>query len=49
MAVDTLTDAGVYIGTSTGQLFCSRDAGDTWQLMADYLPPILSVEAAVTN
>ena len=49
MAMDTLTDAGVYIGTSTGQLFCSRDAGDTWQLMADYLPPILSVEATVTN
>ena len=49
MAVDTLDEAGVYVGTSTGQLFSSRDAGDSWELMADYLPPILSVEAAVVR
>jgi hypothetical protein len=47
MAVDTLEDAGIYVGTSTGQLFHSRDSGDTWELLADFLPPILSVEAAV--
>ena len=49
MATDTLEDAGVYIGTNTGQLFYSRDAGNTWDLMADFLPPILSVEAAVVR
>jgi hypothetical protein len=47
MATDTLPDTGLYVGTNTGQLFHTRDAGDTWQLLADYLPPILSVEAAV--
>jgi phage pi2 protein 07 len=49
MSTDTLEDAGIYAGTSTGQLFYSRDAGDTWDLMADYLPPVLSVEAAVVE
>jgi len=47
MAVDSLEDAGVYVGTSTGQVFYSRDSGDSWELLADYLPPVLSVEAAV--
>ena len=47
MATDTLEDAGIYVGTNTGQLFSSRDGGTTWELMADYLPPIFSVEAAV--
>ncbi len=47
MATDELDDAGIYIGTSTGQLFFSRDAGDHWELLADYLPPVLSVEASV--
>jgi len=47
MATDTLDDAGIYAGTSTGQLFYSRDSGDHWELLADYLPPILSVETAV--
>jgi len=47
MSVDTLEDAGVYVGTSTGQVFASRDAGDVWNLMADFLPPVLSVETTV--
>jgi hypothetical protein len=47
MAVDKLEPAGVYLGTNTGQLYCSADEGDHWQTLAGYLPPILSVEAAV--
>jgi hypothetical protein len=47
MATDTLDPAGIYAGTDTGQLFYSRDDGDTWEVMADYLPPIVSVETAV--
>ena len=47
MATDTLEQAGIYVGTSTGQVFHSRDAGDHWDVLADYLPPVLSVEAAV--
>jgi len=49
MATDTLEDAGIYAGTSTGQLFYSQDAGDNWQLLADYLPPILSVETSIVD
>ncbi len=47
MATDTFEDAGIYIGTNTGQLFYSRDSGASWELMADFLPPIRSVETAV--
>jgi hypothetical protein len=47
MATDSFEDAGIYAGTNTGQLFYSRDSGDTWGLLADFLPPIHSVEVAV--
>jgi len=47
MATDNLDRAGIYAGTNTGQLFYSRDDGDTWEILADFLPPILSVETAV--
>ena len=46
-STDDFDDAGIYAGTNTGQLFYSRDSGDSWELMADYLPPIHSVEASV--
>ena len=44
-----LDPAGVYFGTSTGQVFGSGDEGEHWQLVADFLPPIWSVEAAVID
>ena len=47
MATDTCKSAGIYVGTSTGQIFASYDSGDHWTLMADYLPPIYSLEAVV--
>lgn len=47
LATDTLDQAGIYAGTDTGHLFYSRDEGDTWEILADFLPPILSVETAV--
>jgi len=49
MATDSFEDAGIYVGSNTGQLFYSRDSGDTWDLLADFLPPIQSVEAAVVD
>jgi hypothetical protein len=49
MAVDDLEDAGVYVGTSTGQIFHTRNTGDTWDLLADFLPPIYSLEVAVSS
>ncbi|MBI4563872.1 MAG: hypothetical protein HY716_04165 [Planctomycetes bacterium] len=47
MSNDTLKPGGVYVGTGTGQLFASRDGGRSWKAIAMYLPPILSVSAAV--
>ncbi len=49
IAVDRLDPVGVYFGTSTGQLYGSADEGLTWSLIADHLPPIWSVEAAVSD
>src|ERR687888_321692 len=46
MAVDSEDAPGLYFGTSTGQVFASTDEGDTWAQIADYLPPISSVEVA---
>ncbi len=47
LANDTLDPLGVYFGTSSGHLFASRDAGDSWTLIAGFLPRILCVHAAV--
>ena len=44
MAVDQMDQAGVYFGTSTGQVFGSNDAGENWQELCSNLPPIWSVE-----
>ncbi len=49
MCTDSLAPCGVYVGTNTGQLFASRDEGDSWELLADFLPPIYSVTATVLS
>ncbi|MGZ6271510.1 MAG: WD40/YVTN/BNR-like repeat-containing protein [Candidatus Limnocylindrales bacterium] len=49
MARDALEPFGLYVGTSTGQLFVSADEGERWSLAADYLPPIWSVETALVD
>ena len=48
MATDSLDPCGIYIGTTAGQVFYSRDDGDSWELMVEHLPPINSVEAAIS-
>jgi photosystem II stability/assembly factor-like uncharacterized protein len=49
MRMATTTDAnepaGVYVGTQGGQIMGSRDTGDHWALLFNWLPPIYSVEA----
>ena len=44
MSVDSLDDCGVYFGTTGGQIYCSPDAGDTWNTITEHLPPVLSIE-----
>jgi hypothetical protein len=49
MATDRHDTPGLYFGTSTGQLFASADEGDSWNEIADHLPPIWSVEVATVE
>ncbi len=44
---DTLNPAGVYFGTTSGEVFVSRDAGDEWTALPYRLPRILCVNAFV--
>jgi photosystem II stability/assembly factor-like uncharacterized protein len=47
MSMDSHEAPGIYFGTSTGQIFASRDEGESWDEIASYLPAISSVEVAV--
>jgi len=49
ICVDSLAQAGVYLGTNTGQLYASADDGDSWRLITANLPPISSVSAVVLD
>src|SRR5205814_10661530 len=45
MAVDALDSCGVYFGTTGGQVYASRDAGESWAPIVRDLPAVLSVDA----
>jgi photosystem II stability/assembly factor-like uncharacterized protein len=47
MTSDERDPAGVYFGTSSGTLFHTRDAGDSWEVLAENLPPIYSVSPGI--
>jgi len=47
MTTDSLDSTGVYIGTQGGQLLASRDNGDHWEIIFNWLPPIYSLEVEV--
>jgi photosystem II stability/assembly factor-like uncharacterized protein len=49
MATDACTPGGVYVGTSTGQVFYSRDEGSRWEVLADFLPPVYSITTAILD
>jgi hypothetical protein len=46
MCADDADPAGVYFGTRTGEVYASRDEGDSWVQVAAHLPDILSIRAA---
>lgn len=48
MTTDAMNPAGIYFGTATGQLCGSIDDGESWETIADWLPPIYSVEIAAS-
>jgi photosystem II stability/assembly factor-like uncharacterized protein len=43
MTSDNFDDAGVYFGTANGAVYGTNNAGDSWQSMAQHLPPVYSV------
>ncbi len=47
LEADQLDPLGLYLGTSSGHLFATRDAGEHWSLIAGFLPGILCIRAAV--
>jgi hypothetical protein len=46
IATDRFDPPGIYVGTTTGQLFVSPDAGKTWRLLPFAFPGIHSVSVA---
>jgi BNR/Asp-box repeat protein len=44
---DDMDPAGLYFGTRTGEVYASSDEGAHWRQLAQWLPPVLSVKAAV--
>ncbi len=46
MVADTGDPGGIYFGTRLGEVFASRDDGDSWAMIAGHLPDILSVRVA---
>ena len=46
MTNDTHETVGLYVGTTQGEIWASRNEGATWTCIARHLPEIYSVEAA---
>jgi photosystem II stability/assembly factor-like uncharacterized protein len=49
MTSDTMDPCGVYFGTQGGTVFASNDSGASWEIAAQYLPPVYSVTVAVVE
>jgi len=47
MSSDENDPAGVYFGTTGGSVFYTRNGGNSWQALAEHLPPVYSVSTAV--
>ncbi len=48
MKADREDPGGVYFGTTTGQLYHSRNRGESWTCLNSGLPPVLSVEVSAS-
>lgn len=47
MTADPFSPAGIYLGTTMGELFHSRDDGDTWQRLPGQFPRITTLKTWV--
>ena len=48
MTADARDPVGLYFGTTSGELWTSRDEGQRWRCIARHLPEIYAVEVAET-
>jgi hypothetical protein len=46
MTADSQAKVGIYFGTTSGELWGSRDEGESWRCLAAHLPHIYAVEVA---
>ena len=46
MTTDSAAKVGIYFGTTSGEVWASRDEGETWRCLAAHLPHIYAVEVA---
>ncbi len=46
MAADTGDPVGIYFGTTSGEIWASRNEGERWSCLASHLPHVYSVEVA---
>jgi DNA-binding beta-propeller fold protein YncE len=49
MTTDPLDPPGVYVGTQGGHIVGSRDAGDHWSVLVNWLPPVYALETALVD
>jgi hypothetical protein len=49
MAADAHEPVGIYFGTTSGEIWGSRNEGEKWTPLASHLPEIYSVEAAALS
>jgi len=47
MTADAAAPVGLYVGTTSGELWASRDEGQRWACVARHMPEIYAVEAAL--
>lgn len=46
MTADSGSPVGLYFGTTSGEIWASRDEGESWRALAAHFPRILAVEVA---
>ncbi len=49
MAADGRDPVGLYLGTTSGEVWMSRDEGEKWSCIAQHLPEIYAVETALSR
>lgn len=47
MTADTKNPIGLYLGTTSGEIWTSENEGDSWKMITQHLPDIYSLEIAV--